>query len=196
MHAAAARAVSALTVLTRLMGLAATAIAAATALAALAAVSGAASAAALQIHDLGYSGVQPSAVRVQGMRGAHRRGDRADPGCRVHIGDVRLVAYRKHGSVIHAAGVDANVTCGLPVHRMSLQVTLWKAGLLYDHQQAQTTVRAAAGSYLGSYLTRATCKDQTTSGFYGVAHAVVYFGGKRGDAWVKSPGTSTPRCGT
>jgi hypothetical protein len=122
--------------------------------------------------------------------------DRADPGCRVQIADVRLAGYRRHGRLIDAASVGASVACRFTVNRLSLQVTLWKAGLLYDHEQAQTTVRAAVGDRLGNYQTRVTCEDRTISRFYGVAHAVVYYGGRRGDAWVKSTGTRTSRCGT
>ncbi len=114
----------------------------------------------------------------------------------MHIDDVRIAGYLSHGRMIRAAAVGAYVSCRLTVHNMLLQVTLWKAGLLYDHKQAQTTVRTAADSRLGSYVTHVTCKDQTASRFYGVAHAVVYFDGRRGDAWVKSPRASTPRCGT
>ena len=122
--------------------------------------------------------------------------DRADPGCRVQIADVRVAGYRRHGRLIDTAGVGASVACRFTVSHLSLQVTIWKAGLLYDHEQAQSTVRAAVGDRLGNYQTRVTCEDQTISRFYGVAHAVVYFGGRRGDAWVKSTGTRTSRCGT
>ena len=139
-----------------------------------------------------------SAVHTAGEPGAGQREHqhRTDPGCRVYIDDVRIAGYLSHGRMIRAASVGAYVACRLTVHHMSLQVTLWKTGLLYDHKQTQTTVRTAAGRRLGSDVTRVACKDQTTSRFYGVAHAVVYFGGKRGDAWVKSPRASTPRCGT
>ncbi len=121
---------------------------------------------------------------------------RPDPGCQVHIGDAHVSGFRSHDRWLHAAGVSAYLACKRPVRDMSLQVTLWKSGLFYDHRQAQTTAKAAAGSHLGGDLTRVTCKDETTSRFFGVAHAVVYFGGRRGDAWVRSPGTSRPRCGT
>ncbi|HUK68088.1 MAG TPA: hypothetical protein VLW50_04920 [Streptosporangiaceae bacterium] len=119
-----------------------------------------------------------------------------DPGCQVRIGEVRLAGFRDHGRWLHAADVSAYLACKHPVRDMSLQVTLWKVGLFYDHRQAQSTAKAVAGSHLGSDLTRVACKDETASRFYGVAQAVVYFRGKRGDAWVRSPGTSTPRCGT
>src|SRR6266566_1426569 len=119
-----------------------------------------------------------------------------DPGCRVHIDDVRMAGYRGHGRPADAAFVAAYVSCRLTVRHMSLQVTLWKAGLFYDHEQAQTTARTAAGRRLGSYTTHVACKDRTASRFYGVAHAVVYFGGRRGDAWVRSARSSMPRCGT
>jgi hypothetical protein len=121
---------------------------------------------------------------------------RPDPSCQVHIGDVRVAGFRSHDRWLQAAGVSAYLACKRPVRDISLQVTLWKSGLFYDHRQAQTTAKAAAGSHLGGDLTRVTCKDETTSRFFGVAHAVVYFGGRRGDAWVRSPGTSKPRCGT
>ena len=138
----------------------------------------------------------PSALHSPGAADKRTQPGRPDPGCQVHIGDVRIAGFRSRGRWIRAAGVSAYVACRLQVHKISLQVTLWKAGLLYDHRQAQTIARAAAGGYLGSYLTRVTCKDATTSSFYGVAHAVVYFRGRRGDAWVKSSRKSTPRCGT
>jgi hypothetical protein len=139
-----------------------------------------ASAAALPLHD---PSVRPHL-------------DRADPDCRVHIADVRVAGDRSHGRLIDTASVGASVACRFTVHHLSLQVTLWKAGLLYDHEQSQTTVRAAVGDRLGNYLTHVTCEDQTISRFYGVAHAVVYFGGRRGDAWVRSTGNRSARCGT
>ncbi|HKB30248.1 MAG TPA: hypothetical protein VKD26_05360, partial [Streptosporangiaceae bacterium] len=191
-------------VLSRLSGRAGGAVTAAAAVLALTVAlvsgAGAAAAAASPVHDHHGPSARPKpAVHTPGAPGAgqppaHR--GRTDPGCRVRIDDVRIAGYLGSGRVIRAAVVGAYVACRLTVHHMSLQVTLWKAGLLYDHEQAQTTVAAVAGSRLGSDVTRVTCRDQTTSRFYGVAHAVVYFDGRRGDAWVKSPGTSAPRCGT
>jgi hypothetical protein len=160
-------------------------------------VAGAGPASAVPAPNRDTGAGPPSAPHSQGAPTVERtHPGRPDPGCQVHIGDVRVAAYRGRGRWIRAADVSAYLACRLRVHRISLQVTLWKAGLLYDHRQAQTTARAAAGRYLDSYLTRVTCKDETTSRFYGVAHAVVYFRGRRGDAWVKSSRKSTPRCGT
>ncbi len=160
-------------------------------------VAGAGPASAVPAPYYVSSAGSPSALRSQGAPTIERtHPGRPDPGCQVHIGDVRVAGYRGRGRWIRAADVSAYLACRLRVHRISLQVTLWKAGLLYDHRQAQTTARAAAGRYLDGYLTRVTCKDATTSRFYGVAHAVVYFRGRRGDAWVKSSRKSTPRCGT
>jgi len=158
-------------------------------------VVGADPAAAVPAPNRDTSAASPSAPHSQGPPTITHPG-RPDPGCQVHIGEVRVAGYRGRGRWIRTADVSAYLACRLRVHRISLQVTLWKAGLLYDHRQAQTTARATAGRHLDSYLTRVTCKDETTSRFYGVAHAVVYFRGRRGDAWVKSSRKSTPRCGT
>lgn len=124
------------------------------------------------------------------------RPDTTDPDCPVRVGDVRITS---HGGPQHwrrMTTVGAVLSCGSVVRRMSLQVTLWKTGLLYDHEQAQTVVRAASGTRLADLMTRVACKDQTTSRFFAVAYAVVYSGPSRGDAWVKSPHIVAPPCGT
>ena len=50
-----------------------------------------------------------------------------DPGCQLHIGDVRVAGFRSHDRWIRLAGVSAYLACTLAVPDMSLQVTLWKA---------------------------------------------------------------------
>jgi hypothetical protein len=120
----------------------------------------------------------------------------ADPACRVRVGDVRMTAAGSRGYQHRTVTAGAVLICGSVVHNMSLQVTLWKTGFFYDHEQAQTAVRAASGTHLADFMTRVNCKDQATSSFFAVAYAVVYFGGSRGDAWAKSPHTVAPRCGT
>ncbi len=147
------------------------------------------------VTRLGSQPGLPATPRSRYGQSRMRRG-RPDPGCQVRIGIVRIADHHNDDRSAHAAQVSAYLACRLAVRRMSLQVTIWKKGLFYDHRQAQTTATAAAGAYLEGRPTHVTCKDRTTSRFYGVAHAVVYFHGKRGDAWVKSPAASTPRCGT
>ncbi len=134
--------------------------------------------------------------------GPTRTYDAADAaGCRLHIGDAGITAHRagdRRASDRRASAVSvgAYVACRLPVRSIWLEVTLWKTGLIYDHRQAQTTVRAADSDHLVDSMTSVTCRDRAISAFFGVAHAVVHAGRRRGDAWVKSPRTIRRPCGT
>jgi hypothetical protein len=120
----------------------------------------------------------------------------ASYGCRLNIGNAGIAAYRAGDRRIDAVSVGAYLTCRVPVRSMLLEVTLWKTGLFYDHRQAQTTARDTNSAHMTSLVTSVRCKDQAVSAFFGVAHAVVRAGGRRGDAWVKSPRTIQHACGT
>jgi hypothetical protein len=119
-----------------------------------------------------------------------------NPGCRARIGNAYLTRHDVGGRQVLEVGVTAHLRCRSRVNGLSLQVTLWKTGLLFDHKVAQTKVTARSAVSLTDSLTRATCRSHASSRFYGVAHATVSFRGRSGGTWTRSPDTIALPCGT
>jgi hypothetical protein len=113
-------------------------------------------------------------------------------GCYVKIDDPHLSA-----SVTNAVKVNARIQgCAFIVQNVTLDVTLWKTGAIFDHKQNETRVFSPSTAYIENNNTYVNCLNSTASNFYGTAYGEVSVYGVVYTANVRSPNTPSIACGT
>lgn len=146
---------------------------------------------------------QASAAVSGGPRPVHAtplRFTGANPGCSLSWApergstDINVHLVTRRGA--RMVRVNAQLGCARQVGSLYLQVTLWKTGAIFPHEQARTTVTRARGRYLANTGTARTCRNGDATTFYATAYASIRYDGQTYSASSQTPRKVTLACGT
>jgi len=112
-------------------------------------------------------------------------------GCYVQVDDPHIAT-----SIPNAVKVNARIQCAYAVTTLSLDVTLWKTGFIFDYLQGEYNNSKAGSAYLSNQGAFVRCANSTQSSFYGEAYATALIGGTLYSATVNSLHSPTIACGT
>ena len=107
---------------------------------------------------------------------------------------ISTFLLRKHR--IRAVKVNAQIKCRRVSMDLSLQVTLWKTGLIFPHQVTKTTTTLGKGNLLKNQRTWEECKNLRRTTYYATASGVIWFQGVKYTAALQTPKKVPLACGT